>query len=96
MDGWGSLTMLIKRQEAAKNRKSKLKYELQKRKESLISKNRYKLDFTHVSNSDLKKIKTQIRKKYRIENIKNIVINSILLLVSILIIYLIYILIIKL
>ena len=34
MDGWGSLTMLIKRQEAAKNRKAKLKFDLQKRKES--------------------------------------------------------------
>lgn len=36
MDGWGSLTMLIKRQELTKARKSKLRYELQKRKEAFL------------------------------------------------------------
>jgi hypothetical protein len=36
MDGWGSLTMLIKRQEAAKNRKYSLKYELQKKKRKFV------------------------------------------------------------
>jgi hypothetical protein len=39
MEGWGSLTMLIKRQEAAKNRKTTLKFELQKRRESLFKDN---------------------------------------------------------
>ena len=37
MDGWGALTMLITRQNAAKSRKSELRYQLQKRKESYLN-----------------------------------------------------------
>lgn len=95
MDGWGSLTVLIKKQEAAKNRKAKLKYELQKRRESLISKNLNKLVFNEVSDSDLLEIKAQIRRKYRREKVKNTIVNIILLLISTVILYYIYIIIVK-
>jgi len=36
MDGWGALTMLIKRQESAKWHKAELRHQLQKRKDILI------------------------------------------------------------
>jgi hypothetical protein len=79
MDGWGSLTMLIKRQEAAKNRKSTLKYELQKRRESLFKDNvRQKLEFPEISNADMKILKEEIRKKHRTEKTKSIIINIII------------------
>lgn len=79
MEGWGSLTMLIKRQEAAKNRKTTLKFELQKRRESLFKDNvRQKLEFPEISNVDMKILKEEIRKKYRTEKTKNIIINIII------------------
>jgi uncharacterized protein (UPF0303 family) len=79
MEGWGSLTMLIKRQEAAKNRKTSLKFELQKRRESLFKDNvRQKLEFPEISNADMKILKEEIRKKYRTEKTKNIIINIII------------------
>jgi hypothetical protein len=58
MDGWGSLTILIKRQEAAKRRKATLKYDLQKRRESYIKKKAtQKLEFPEISDSEIKTIK---------------------------------------
>lgn len=90
MEGWGSLTVLIKKQEAAKNRKAKLKYELQKRKESLISKEKNSLVFKEVSKADLKTIKAEIREKYRKERIKTLIVNFMLLVVSSFVIYLIF------
>ena len=76
MDGWGSLTMLIKRQEAAKNRKTTLKYELQKRRESLLKgKPAQELEFPEISNAEMKILKEKIRKKYKADKIKNAIIS---------------------
>ena len=36
MDGWGALTMLIKRQNANKYKKAEFRYELQKKKEDFL------------------------------------------------------------
>lgn len=68
MDGWGSLTMLIKRQEAAKFRKAKLRAELKNKKEGYLNdvysvKDEFK--FPQVSEFEMKKIKEAIHKKYR-------------------------------
>jgi hypothetical protein len=76
MDGWGALTMLIKRQEAAKNRKSALKYELQKRRESYFKgKPEQGLEFPEISNTEMKILKEKIRKKYKADKIKNAIIS---------------------
>ncbi|MFY0604060.1 MAG: hypothetical protein JXQ93_08925 [Flavobacteriaceae bacterium] len=68
MDGWGSLTMLIKRQEAAKFRKAALRTELKNRKESYLhdvydSKDEF--EFPEVSELEMKRIKKEIRRKYK-------------------------------
>lgn len=68
MDGWGSLTMLIKRQEAAKFRKAALRAELKNRKESHIhdpytAKDEF--DFPEVSEFEMQKIKQDIKRKYK-------------------------------
>jgi hypothetical protein len=79
MDGWGSLTMLIKRQEAAKNRKASLKYELQKRRESYFKGNpEQALEFPEISTAEMKVLKEKIRKKYKADKIKNVIINIII------------------
>ena len=79
MDGWGSLTMLIKRQEAAKNRKSALKYELQKRRESYFKgKPEQELEFPEISTTEMNILKEKIRKKYKADKIKNAIISIIL------------------
>lgn len=80
MDGWGSLTMLIKRQEAAKNRKAKLKFDLQKRKESYLKDNSgLELEFPNVTKDEMRIIKQDIRAKYKRKRIKNILLNIFLL-----------------
>ena len=80
MDGWGSLTMLIKRQEAAKNRKAKLKFDLQKRKESYLKDNSgLELEFPNVTKDEMRTIKQDIRAKYKRKRIKNILLNIFLL-----------------
>ena len=77
---WGALNTLIKKQESAKFRKTKLKHELQKRKESLLNTNAtQELEFPEVSKSDMKILKEQIRKKYRAERVRNIIINILIL-----------------
>jgi hypothetical protein len=70
MDGWGSLTMLIKRQEAAKFRKAILRAELRSRKESHLQdvyNSKDEFDFPEISNVEMKKLKNEIRSKYRRE-----------------------------
>ncbi|MDT7832181.1 hypothetical protein RQM59_07295 [Flavobacteriaceae bacterium S356] len=68
MDGWGSLTMLIKRQEAAKFRKAVLRADLKNRKESYLQ-DAYTIkdefNFPEVSELEMKKIKETIRRNYR-------------------------------
>ena len=88
MDGWGSLTMLIKRQNAAKNRKNELKYQLQKNKESYLkNKGKNDFDFPELSNSEMTILKQQIRKNLKKEKIKNMVINLTLVFASFLTLY---------
>jgi len=73
MDGWGSLTMLIKRQNAEKYRKADLRYELQKRKESYITdkESQDEFDFPQLSRSEMNEIKEDIRKKIRTDKLKS-------------------------
>lgn len=88
MDGWGSLTMLIKRQEAAKNRNAALKYELQKRRESYFKgKNIQELEFPEISNTEMKILKEKIRKKYKADKIKNVIKNILLFVLVVAVLY---------
>ena len=80
--------MLIKRQEAAKNRKAKLKYDLQKRKESLLNENPHqKLEFPEISKEKMHVLKQEIRKKHKKIRIKSILLNIFLLLAFICLVY---------
>lgn len=93
MDGWGSLTMLIKRQEAAKFRKAALRSELKKRKlgflhEPFTAEDEF--DFPEVSKYELDKIKADIRKKYRRERIVQICISILILVVLFYVLYLVF------
>lgn len=85
---FGALTSLIKKQEAAKNRKTSLKYELQKRRESLLkNKPSQELEFPEITNTEMKDLKEKIRKKYKEDKIKNTIINSILFLFVVAVFY---------
>lgn len=91
MDGWGSLTMLIKKQEAARNRKAALKYELQKRRESLLKDNAVQeMQFPKISTEEMKVLKAAIRKKYKADRIKNSIKNILLFVFVILLFYFIF------
>lgn len=82
MDGWGSLTMLIKRQEAAKFRKAALRAELKHRKEGYIHDPytiKDEFDFPEVSEFEMKKIKEEIRKKYRKQRNIQFIFSAVLL-----------------
>tara|TARA_R110002073_G_scaffold8207_1_gene45707 strand:+ start:145402 stop:145692 length:291 start_codon:yes stop_codon:yes gene_type:complete len=85
MDGWGALTMLIKRQEATKWRKAELRHQLQKRKEALIHKrtDQNEFNFPELSNSEMRKVKDQIRRDFKKERIKHIIYLSTVLLIFI-------------
>lgn len=75
MDGWGSLTMLIKRQNANKYRKSELRYELQKKKESYLKdayNTRESFEFPEISLDEMIVLKEEIRAKLKRDKIKNI------------------------
>ena len=75
MDGWGSLTILIKRQNAAKYRKAELRYELQKKRESYV-KDAYdsseELEFPEISSHEMNVLKREIQEKLKRERRKNI------------------------
>mmetsp|Transcript_15281 Transcript_15281/g.45632 ORF Transcript_15281/g.45632 Transcript_15281/m.45632 type:complete len:102 (+) Transcript_15281:319-624(+) len=74
MDGWGALTMLVKRQNAAKYRKAALRHELQKRKESFL-KDVYddeKLDFPEISSYEMNVLKREIRAKLKKQKRQNL------------------------
>ncbi len=81
MDGWGSLTMLIKRQNAEKYRKAQLRYELQKKKEDFLSNQGHtnEFDFPEVSKLEMEKIKENIRADFRKQRIKNRLISAFIL-----------------
>jgi hypothetical protein len=85
---WGALSSLIKKQEAAKRRKASLKYDLQKRRDSFLKKKAIqKLEFPEISDSEMKTIKDEIRKKHKREWINNILVNLLLLICSFFLIY---------
>lgn len=90
MDGWGSLTMLIKRQEADKFRKAELRARLKSQKESYLHGHEHKdeFDFPEISPPEMKKLKERIRKDLKKQRIKSIIISSIIL--SIIITYIVY------
>ena len=75
MDGWGSLTMLIKRQNAAKYRKAELRHELQKKRESYV-KDAYnsseEFEFPEISQHKMNVLKKEIQEKLKRERRKNI------------------------
>ncbi|WP_026777729.1 hypothetical protein [Polaribacter sp. Hel_I_88] len=88
MDPWGSLTMLLKKQEVAKNRKAALKYELQKRREVLLKGGaRKEMEFPEISKTDITILKEGIRRKHKADQTKNIIIY---ILFFILVLFLIY------
>ena len=77
---FGVATNLIKKQDAAKNRKASLKYELQKRRARFLkNKSNQELEFPEISKAEMKIIKEKIRQNYKIEKIKNTIINILLL-----------------
>lgn len=88
MDGWGSLTMLLKGQNAEKIRKTKLRNELQKRKESFFKGKNELLELPEITKKELKKIKLEIRQKLKKERIKSLYVSSIIFIFSFIIIYL--------
>lgn len=77
---FGAATNLIKKQDAAKNRKASLKYELQKRRARFLKNtSNQELEFPEISKAEMKIIKEKIRQNYKIEKIKNTIINILLL-----------------
>jgi transcription initiation factor IIF auxiliary subunit len=88
MDGWGSLTMLIKRQNASKYRKAELRYELQKRKESYV-KDAYDMDqtleFPELSAHEMNVLKQEIRTKLKKERRRNLL--SYLLVITLILLF---------
>ncbi|WP_439129452.1 hypothetical protein [Polaribacter sp.] len=91
MDGWGALTMLIKRQEAAKNRKAVLKKALQEKKMSYLHvENKTEFGFPELSTVELKQLKNDIRKEIKKQRIKSIISSLILLISIISIVYFIF------
>lgn len=82
MDGWGSLTMLIKRQNASKYRKAKNRYEHQKKKEQFL--NDYpseltQLEFPEISPQRLEALKLQIRKRVKRNHTIKVIVYSIVI-----------------
>jgi hypothetical protein len=81
MDGWGSLTMLIKRQNSEKYRKAKSRYDRQKKKEGFLTHDgeESEFDFPEVSEFELKRIKAKIKADHRRQRIKNSIISFVIL-----------------
>lgn len=73
MDGWGALTMLIKRQNADKYRKAGLRQELKKRKEEFLTHQTVtpEFDFPELSKDEMGVIKAEIRSKMKKEKIRS-------------------------
>lgn len=88
---WGGLSTLLKKQEAARNRKAALKYELQKRRESLLKDNAVQeMEFPEISAEEMKVLKAAIRKRYKADRIKNNIKNILLFVFVILLFYFIF------
>jgi len=72
MDGWGALTMLIKRQQADKFRKAALRAKLKSQKESYIHSHESKdeFNFPELPRSEMEKLKSEIRRDFKKQRIK--------------------------
>ena len=81
MDGWSSLTTLIKRQNAEKHRKAKLRYDLQKKKEGFLTNDEteFEFDFPKISQFEMERVKAKIRADLRKQRIKNRFISLLIL-----------------
>jgi len=81
MDGWGSLTLFIKRQNAEKYRKAKSRYDLQKKKEGFLSNDgtQSEFDFPEISDFEMEKVKAEIRARMKKDRIKNRIISLFIL-----------------
>ncbi len=90
MDGWGSLTMLIKRQEADKFRKAELRARLKSQKENYLHTREQKdeFDFPEISPQEMKILKEKIRKDLKKQRIKSFIISCLLL--TIILTYILY------
>jgi hypothetical protein len=76
---WGTLTMLIKKQEATKHRKAEIRRNFKNRKNLFIeTNNKGELDFPKISNAEMALLKRKIRKEYRKRNIKKGIINALI------------------
>ena len=78
MIDWGSWTLLIKRQHAEKNRNSKIRYQLQNKREKLLNNSKKQLEFPKISNDKMEILKAKIKKDQKYQKIKSIIINVIL------------------
>jgi len=77
MDSWGSLTMLIKKQQADKRRKAEIRALFIKRKKLYIHTNSTKneFDFPELTPRNLEKIKTEIRLKLKRRRMVDLIIS---------------------
>ena len=84
MDGYGALSMLIKRQNADKNRKTKFRYELQKKREELLTTEIIEdsFSFPQLSEFEIKIKKDQIRAQIRKDKIRNNFISGLMFMAS--------------
>jgi hypothetical protein len=86
---WGALTILIKRQEAAKFRKT-IRAKSKHRKESYLpdaSDNEDAFDFPEVSEAEMERIKDQIRKKLKRERKIQWIFSSVIFITILFIVY---------
>lgn len=76
MDGWGSLTMLIKRQNADKYRKAELRYKLQKKKEGFVhdayDRDGNEFEFPEFSKAEMEAFKKEIRTEIKKQRLRNL------------------------
>lgn len=82
MDGWGSLTMLMKRQNAAKYRKAKKRHDHQKKKEQFVndhSSDFTQLEFPEISPQRLETLKLQIRKRAKRKHTIKVIVYAIVI-----------------
>ena len=72
----------IKRQQAGKNRKSELKFQLQKRKENLlITRQKDEFNFPELTSLEMKTLKEEIRKVHRKNRAKTFIFSCCILFV---------------
>lgn len=72
---WGALSILIKKQEANKFRKAELRSKLKSQREGYSNAHESKdeFDFPKISSVEMKRLKSQIRKDFRKEKIKDVI-----------------------